>query len=154
MASSTKEFVIQDTERIGLGRGFRFEAGHRLDGYDGKCSTPHGHSYFGRVLVSVPRAHADAIGIVLDFDILKKAIADCIVRPYDHRTLTGTAEQLVREIAVALKDWFSMAGGTEMNIQHEDIGLKTRRVPPDVEVERVVLYETANCFVEWNRRGF
>lgn len=144
-----KKFVITDPSRIGLGRDFRFEAGHILPGYDGKCATPHGHSYHGRVLVSAPRACADARGIVVDFDILKAAIQDCIVGPYDHRTLDCTAESLVQQIASALQAWFRENAGKDMVIAHHH-----RICPASVEVDRVVLYETANCYVEWKRDGY
>lgn len=155
MSEADKQFVITDAQRVGLGRGFSFEAGHQLTGYDGKCATPHGHSYHGRAMVSIPRAHADANGILLDFDVLKRAIHENIFRVYDHRTIVDrTAEQLVHEMATAMQSWFTANGGTTMNIQHEDIGLKSRTCPPDVRVERVVLYETANCFAEWRRGGF
>lgn len=142
-----KKFQVLDPGRIGLGRGFRFEAGHVLPGYLGKCATPHGHSYNGRILVSAPRAHADTCGIVADFDVLKEAIQDCIVGPYDHRSLTCSAEALVHQIAQALHDWFQ----THTTTQHTGV---RRVVPVGIALERVVLYETANCFVEWKRGGY
>lgn len=145
-----KQFQVTDVQRVGLGRGFRFEAGHVLPGYDGKCAEPHGHSYHGRVHVSVPRARADACGIVLDFDVLKAAIYDCIVSRYDHHgTLEETAETLVLSIATDLTNWFTSFAGKMLPVLGKD-----RYIPPDVEVERVILYETENCFAEWRRGGF
>jgi 6-pyruvoyltetrahydropterin/6-carboxytetrahydropterin synthase len=149
-----KDLQFRDPQRIGLRRAFKFEAGHVLEGYDGKCSEPHGHSYHGNVLVSAPRAGADALGIVVDFDILARAIHDCIFRPYDHTTLNVAAEKLVDRIAGDLQGWFNQWGGKDMAIQHEDKGLRTRHIPQGVTLERVVLFETANCSVVWQREGF
>lgn len=149
-----KQYKITDPERVGLGRGFKFEAGHILAGYDGKCARPHGHSYHGFIMVSVPRVRADAVGIVLDFDIMALAISDCIFRKYDHLTITETVEALVFRFAEDLQAWFNEREGQEVLAPHEGDQWKTRRVPKGCMVEKVVCYETANSFARWVRNGY
>lgn len=136
------------TTRIGLGRAFAFEASHHLENYEGKCSRVHGHSYHGSVLVSALFA-PDAAGIVLDFSILKAAIQASITERYDHRDLnecftTPTAERIVECIALDLQTWFNTTGSI-------DDGPVERQVPAGIRVERVKLYETANCLAIWSR---
>jgi len=81
-----------------------FSASHILEGYDGPCGRLHGHNY--RVRVSIEGEKQDALGMVLDLRILKKALAEAI-EPLDHRHLNDlppfanvppSAENLARHI--------------------------------------------------------
>ena len=72
---------------IRLTKEFSFEAAHALDGYDGPCREIHGHSY--RLFVTVkgrPSACDDdpKCGMVMDFGVLKRIVADEIVSRLDH----------------------------------------------------------------------
>jgi 6-pyruvoyltetrahydropterin/6-carboxytetrahydropterin synthase len=58
-----------------------FAAGHALRNYRGKCENVHGHNY--RVQVTIEGAELDAIGLLVDFVELKKAVHDVIER-MDH----------------------------------------------------------------------
>ena len=61
-----------------------FEAAHRLDGYQGKCSRLHGHSW--TVEISAEGESLDDIGMVADFKVLKKALMD-VLDGMDHQYL-------------------------------------------------------------------
>jgi len=58
-----------------------FAAGHALRNYRGKCENVHGHNY--RVQVTIEGAELDAIGLLVDFVDLKKAVRAVIDR-MDH----------------------------------------------------------------------
>ncbi|MBL7489741.1 6-carboxytetrahydropterin synthase [Frankia sp. AgB1.9] len=89
-----------------IGKGFSFEAGHRLGGLpDGhKCARPHGHSYTVQVIVAATELTGP--GFVTDFaslDPLKRHLADA----YDHRMLNDVidAEPTSEHLARVLFDW-------------------------------------------------
>jgi 6-pyruvoyltetrahydropterin/6-carboxytetrahydropterin synthase len=58
-----------------------FAAGHALRNYRGKCENVHGHNY--RVQVTIEGAELDAIGLLVDFVELKKAV-HAVIERMDH----------------------------------------------------------------------
>lgn len=86
------EFEMKDMFEIE--KTFKFEAGHQLIHHDGKCSTPHGHSYSLSVRVrgialndSGPKKN-----MILDFCEISKAVAPLINDYLDHKWLNDTLE--------------------------------------------------------------
>ncbi len=61
-----------------------FAAAHKLENYNGKCGTLHGHTW--TVEVAVCGGQLDDCGMVIDFKILKDML-DKIIRPFDHSYL-------------------------------------------------------------------
>jgi len=76
-----------------------FAAAHHIPGHAGKCRHLHGHNY--RVRVHVEADTLDALGMVIDFADLKKAIHEVTDR-YDHRLLNDV-EPFDRESPTAEK---------------------------------------------------
>ncbi|OGV36799.1 MAG: 6-carboxytetrahydropterin synthase QueD [Lentisphaerae bacterium GWF2_45_14] len=62
-----------------------FSAAHFLRGYQGNCSSLHGHNW--KVQVFVKAARLDKIGIALDFRKLKKEL-DTVLLEFDHSHLS------------------------------------------------------------------
>jgi 6-pyruvoyltetrahydropterin/6-carboxytetrahydropterin synthase len=60
----------------------RFEAAHRLLGYEGACSNIHGHSY--KVEMSVENEVNPDTGMVTDFKNIKNTIGLWINENWDH----------------------------------------------------------------------
>jgi len=60
------------------------DSAHYLRGYQGKCSTPHGHSWFLEVWVEGDNSQCDEIGILFDFGNIKK-----IQEILDHKLING-----------------------------------------------------------------
>lgn len=88
---------------------FTFEAAHFLRGYDGDCARLHGHHY--EVAVCVEGASLDAIGLLVDFGVLKEA-SRRVAGHYDHQLLNEiapydevnpSAEHLARTIFLGLR---------------------------------------------------
>ncbi|MEW6088851.1 MAG: 6-carboxytetrahydropterin synthase QueD [bacterium] len=61
-----------------------FSAAHCLMGYEGKCSSLHGHNWL--VEISVLAENVDNLGIGIDFFILKKESEE-ILKELDHKNL-------------------------------------------------------------------
>ena len=81
-----------------------FEAAHFIDGYEGKCARLHGHNW--TVEAVVRGEELDALGMLVDFKILKAKLND-VLADFDHRFLNElepfarenpTAENLARKI--------------------------------------------------------
>lgn len=121
--------------RVGLSKLFRFEAAHHLNNYEGKCARPHGHSYRLRVTVSKQAGMEDKAGILIDFDVIKRAVTEAVVDKYDHQNLNEffqrpTAEVMVRVMHYDIQKWFTDHG---MN----------------VSVDHCRLWETETCYAEY-----
>jgi 6-pyruvoyltetrahydropterin/6-carboxytetrahydropterin synthase len=61
-----------------------FSAAHRLPGYDGACARVHGHNY--RVTVFVRCDRVDAVGLGIDFRVLRGHVRETLAA-LDHRDL-------------------------------------------------------------------
>lgn len=81
-----------------------FSAAHMLKGYNGNCSTLHGHNWTVQATVQSPVL--DDIGIAVDFRSLKQEL-DIIIEELDHTNLNElspfmqqnpTSEQLAKYI--------------------------------------------------------
>ena len=66
-------------------REIRFCYGHRLLNYDGKCKYLHGHN--GRAVITLEADQLDALGMVVDFSILKRVVGGWIDANLDHRMI-------------------------------------------------------------------
>lgn len=103
----------------------KFEAAHRLPGYSGKCERLHGHNWVIEVIVNGSKL--DKLGMLIDFGILKKSVAD-VTDKLDHyylneqepfKEINPTAENIAKYIYVELK---------KMPIFSDSVSLKTVKV--------------------------
>jgi 6-pyruvoyltetrahydropterin/6-carboxytetrahydropterin synthase len=79
-----------------------FSAAHYLKDYPGKCANIHGHNY--KVQITVAGEGLDQLGMLVEFEIIKKALAPWIdkfdhgflneIPPFDR--LNPTAENLAK----------------------------------------------------------
>lgn len=85
-------------------------AGHHIPGHPGKCRHLHGHNY--RVRVELAAERLDELGMVVDFSVIKQALAE-VVGVYDHRVindippfdeLNPTAELLSEHVCRGLQE--------------------------------------------------
>jgi 6-pyruvoyltetrahydropterin/6-carboxytetrahydropterin synthase len=74
-------------------REIRFCYGHRLLNYDGKCRHLHGHN--GRAVITLAAAQLDALGMVVDFSRLKRAVGGWINEHLDHKMLLHRADPVL-----------------------------------------------------------
>jgi 6-pyruvoyltetrahydropterin/6-carboxytetrahydropterin synthase len=86
-----------------------FNAAHKLKGYSGKCAKLHGHTW--RVEVFVIGKKLDEVGMLVDFEVLKKRIKE-VTEKFDHNLLNNfeeignpTSENIARYIFESLKDF-------------------------------------------------
>ena len=115
---------------------FEFEAAHHLVNYEGDCARVHGHSYklqvtvSGRIDLATTQYASDCM--VIDFKKLKKIVEDTIIRTHDHADLNELYPNPTAEVMVV---------GMFFKIY--------KKLPLDVHLESVKLWETSTSFAEY-----
>ncbi len=74
-------------------REIHFCYGHRLLNYDGKCRHLHGHN--GKVEIELFAEKLDGMGMVMDFEELKRRVQKWIDTELDHKMLLNKADPVV-----------------------------------------------------------
>jgi len=132
---------------------FNFETAHALHGYAGKCRNLHGHSYKLHVTVSSKtpeEGYLGGTGILMDFKDLKKLVNEKVVDKFDHRLILSKAYLAANPNLGELENleiW-------EMEPSAENIILYIKEelqggFPEDVELVKLVLFETSDSYAEW-----
>jgi 6-pyruvoyltetrahydropterin/6-carboxytetrahydropterin synthase len=103
------EWHIVGVEMYRLRVKTHFDAAHKLDNYEGKCSNLHGHRW--KVEVFVKGEKLNETGLLLDFSNLKSKL-NSIVEELDHAFLNEikeignpTAENLSRYVYQRLREF-------------------------------------------------
>lgn len=78
----------------GVTKVIHFCYGHRLLEHRGKCRHLHGHN--GVLEITLLRKSLDRMGMVMDFDRIKSAVADWVKSRLDHKMLLNSRDPLVR----------------------------------------------------------
>lgn len=138
---------------IEITKEFAFEGAHALRGYDGKCCHIHGHSYKLSVTVKgepIKDASSPKNGMVMDFTDLKKVVAECILSKFDHALVLSTDAPLAQDINreygnIVITDFTP----TSENLVEYFAMLIMEKLPENVKLVSVKLYETATCCAEW-----
>lgn len=133
-------------------RKLHFCAGHRVMNHESKCATPHGHNYYAHIYAEADAL--DALGRVIDFSVLKEKVGSWIDLHWDHNFLVYEKDlELIRALTgvTGKKDPFICP----FNPTAENMALYLLEVvcPRQLEatgvtVNKIVLYETENCYAE------
>lgn len=143
--------------KIRLTKEFSFEAAHALEGYDGKCREIHGHSY--KLFVTVAGTPCDdprnpKYGMVMDFGDLKRLVCDEVVDRLDHAFVmrrSPRAEETAKTLAgaafsnIVLTDYQP----TCENMLADFARRIAARLPRNIELHSLRMYETATSYAEW-----
>jgi len=133
---------------VTITRKIEFCAGHRVVGHEGKCRNVHGHNYILYVTVSCD--YLDDVGRVIDFSEVKDKVKGWIDANWDHGMILLYSDD---ELATHLqksghKVYLMDSNPTAENMCYH---LMQDILPPlfegsPVEVTKVTLWETSNCF--------
>jgi 6-pyruvoyltetrahydropterin/6-carboxytetrahydropterin synthase len=74
-------------------REIHFSYGHRLLEYAGKCRHLHGHN--GRIEIEIRGDALDRLGMVMDFDEIKRRVEQWISSTMDHKMLMSSKDPFV-----------------------------------------------------------
>lgn len=137
---------------ITVTRKLWFSAGHRVYGHEGQCVNLHGHNYEAHITASSPEL--DPLGRVIDFSILKRTYDQWIQNKWDHGFLYWKEDRelcqaFLREELIATKRWVAPFNPTAENMAKHLLLLgPTLMLGTDVEIVKVKLFETPNCWAE------
>ncbi len=134
-------------------RKIHFCYGHRVMNHESKCATLHGHN--GNLWIHArPLQGLDEIGRVVDFSVLKEKIGSWVDEHWDHTTILFKDDvdtcKLVEQAPGFKKPFILPTNPTAENMANYLL----REICPKllteykIEVFKVTLYETENCFAE------
>jgi len=147
-ASGSSRPTIRCTRRI------QFCAGHRIWGHENVCAHLHGHNYVALFHATAPEL--DPLGRVIDFSVLKSRLGRWIDENWDHGFVLhrDDAEAIDAVRRVPGQKLFLLDGNP--TAENMALHLLDEVAPAElaglgVEVVKVTLWETENCFAEVGR---
>lgn len=141
---------------IRITKDFRFETGHALYGYDGKCKNIHGHNFKLSVTVTgspiTDKSHSK-YGMVIDFSDLKKIINEEIINVYDHATVFNKNTSHIEEA-----NFLSSRGHKILEVDFQPTSemmvlnfakIIASKLPDNIKLHSLKLQETDTSCAEW-----
>jgi 6-pyruvoyltetrahydropterin/6-carboxytetrahydropterin synthase len=135
-------------------RKIEFCAGHRLVGHEGKCANIHGHNYI--VQIHVSGSEVDSVGRIVDFAVINRLFKTWIDENWDHGVILWDCDEAA--IAALSRVQPNRVFCLPYNPSAENLAryLLTEVAPSlisriegyDVEVTRVIVWETEQSFAE------
>ena len=119
--------------------------GHRLLNYAGKCRHLHGHN--GKAVVTVEAESLDALGMVVDFGLIKRVVGAWIDDTLDHRLLLHRDDPLIPELVRQGEPFVEL----DANPTAETLArlIFDRAAGHGLPVTEVTLWETENSFATY-----
>lgn len=142
-------------KKVRVSKEFHFEMAHALWHYDGLCKHIHGHSYklFIRIIGEPIQNIGDPkLGMVLDFSDLKSVVKEQVVDYFDHSLVVYKAA--VGHLPEERNEMYEKVHVMDFQPTCENLVLFIAekvgaRLPSNISLFSVKLYETATSFAEW-----
>jgi len=133
-------------------RRIQFCCGHRVVGHEGKCQNLHGHNYVLYVYAR-PKKDLDDVGRVIDFSVIKEKVGGWIDDNWDHGFVYFLEDEDPSVISIMKSSHKSFPLFENPTAENRAAYLLNIICPvlflkEDVEVWKIKLYETENCFAE------
>lgn len=146
-------FLLQMT-KIRITKEFVFDMAHALHNYDGLCQNIHGHTYKLQVtLIGSPcdDVNSPKYGMVLDFSVLKNVVKIPIVDTFDHALVVpkNGGFDALRQFQSEGKFIEVPFQPTCENLTIYFVELIKAKLPSQVSLHSIRLYETPTSFAEW-----
>jgi 6-pyruvoyltetrahydropterin/6-carboxytetrahydropterin synthase len=127
---------------------FTFDAAHRLYGYEGKCSSLHGHTY--KIEVELSTGSLDNMDMIVDFGVIKKEVGCWIDVWWDHVVLLNSEDPLSKVLDESNNKMFVFAEqNPTAEVMAEYLFFIVRGVFPD-QVTKVTVWETPTSFASFS----
>ena len=134
---------------------FHFEMAHALWNYDGACKNIHGHSY--RLFVTIlgkplEDEYNPKFGMVMDFNDIKTIVKTNVVDMLDHALVVYKKAE--GDSFNAVKAMYQKVYAFDFQPTCENLviyiaELLKEKLPQDITLYSIKLYETATSFAEW-----
>lgn len=145
-------------------RKLEFDAGHRISTHNSQCRHLHGHRYCIEITLSgdIIADERNALqGMVMDFSEVKSIAKSVLVDRWDHAFLVYSGDTkvlhflqsieghktVVLDVQPTAENLAEIAFATLNNAYQDTYG-------NHLQLERVRLYETPNCWADAVRRAF
>ena len=134
---------------------FNFEMAHALWNYNGPCKNIHGHSYKLLVTVSgIPMSDDKnmKLGMLIDFGDLKKIVRKSIIERFDHSVVVSkNAPHNFMQNIEQMFDKYELSDyqPTCENMVAHFAKIISDKLPAEVFLHNLRLYETENSYAEW-----
>lgn len=142
--------------KIRITKEFQFEMAHALWNYDGKCKNIHGHTYILYVtILGEPINNEKDVknGMIMDFGDLKKIIKENIFDTHDHYVVINNNSPH-KDIEF---EKYNIENVQRKNYQPtcemmviEFVEILQKKLPENVKLVNLKLYETQTSCAEWN----
>jgi 6-pyruvoyltetrahydropterin/6-carboxytetrahydropterin synthase len=130
-----------------------FDAGHRLLDYDGKCASPHGHTFRAEVLVHGDTL--DELGLLRDFGDIKRSVKGWIDEHWDHGFLLNSRDAALRAAFAAIPEAkvyvFEGANPSAEAMAREIFRVAECRLGGSLQAVRI--WESTTQYAEYLREG-
>lgn len=132
-------------------REIGFDYGHRIVGHEGKCRSVHGHR--GKMVLYARASKLDDVGRIVDFSVLKDRAKTWIDEYWDHNMVIWKEDPnlpLMQKLEGIKKPFVCDFNPTAENMAAYFL----KEIAPtlftdyEIEVYKIILWETPNCFVE------
>jgi len=123
---------------------FSFAAAHHLPGHTGDCKNLHGHNY--KLEVELRGQIDPDTGMLADFGLIKILVKDLVLNRLDH--------QCLNELELTIDGYrFPKENPTAENMVLWMANVIDISWSFHCRLSRIRLWETDNCYVEWERDG-
>ena len=132
---------------------FHFEMAHAIHGYQGACKNIHGHSYELHVTLgtsSVQKEYILSPGFIIDFKQIKNLVNVALIEKFDHSLVLSEAylkDHPTNNIHDNLIIWDVEPSAENMLLYMQ--GVLNAKLPTEIKLLQVKLYETKDSFAEW-----
>jgi len=132
------------------------DAGHRVTRHESKCQNVHGHRYEVEVTVAGDLDHA---GRVVDFGVVKQLVGGWLDDALDHGYIAAPWDDMAQVIRSQGLKVYVMPDGMEPTAENLAALVAERAqellngVQSGLKVTMVRVYETPNCWADWNSSG-
>jgi 6-pyruvoyltetrahydropterin/6-carboxytetrahydropterin synthase len=145
---------------IRITRVLEWDSGHRVLGHEGKCRFLHGHRYTAEVTVAplVEELPLDNLGRVLDFSVVKELVGAWVDHNWDHNVLLHERDPLLQvedpNTVFGPRSPYVMPGNPTAENMAQILFNRAQALlrKKGIEVVNVRIYETPNCWADYNER--
>jgi len=141
--------------KIRITKMYNFEMAHVLKDYDGPCRNIHGHSYKLFVTVAgipITDESSPKKGMVMDFKDLKAIVKNNIVARFDHSLVVNreTDPDMIASMKKHMENLIVVDyQPTSENLVADFAAIIRSKLPKNVQLHNLRLWETANSYSEW-----
>ncbi len=132
---------------------FHFEMAHAIHGYQGACKNIHGHSYELHVTLgtsSVQKEYIPSPGFIIDFKQIKNLVNVALIEKFDHSLVLSEAylkDHPTNHIHDNLIVWDVEPSAENILLYMQDV--LNAKLPSEIKLLQMKLYETKDSFAEW-----